>query len=79
MAIPSIVAVLVNKSLNNIPVAIRSWILLGMVCIWGLRLALHIGLRHKQEDFRYVDMRKRYSEAGQCSYYTKAFCYIFML
>ena len=37
-------------------------LILNLVCVflWGLRLALHIGLRHNGEDFRYVDMRRRW-------------------
>jgi steroid 5-alpha reductase family enzyme len=48
-----------------------------LVTIWGVRLAWHIGVRHTQEDYRYVDMRKRWTEEG--GYYLKAFVYVFML
>lgn len=38
----------------------KSWLLLTMVSLWGLRLATHIAARHhgKPEDSRYQDMRK---------------------
>ncbi len=36
----------------------RRWLLLGLVAVWGLRLAVHIGrrARGKDEDPRYVEM-----------------------
>lgn len=40
----------------------KSYIILGMVCIWGLRLATHIALRHrgKLEDKRYQKMSEHW-------------------
>ena len=38
-------------------VVLRVWIVLAVVTIWALRLSLHIGLRHKGEDYRYVEFR----------------------
>ncbi len=34
-------------------------IFLGLVTLWGLRLAAHIGARHKGEDYRYRAMREK--------------------
>ena len=47
-------------------VAINARMILSFCCvaIWGLRLCWHIARRHTQEDFRYVDMRKRWSVHG---------------
>jgi steroid 5-alpha reductase family enzyme len=50
-----------------------------LVTIWGVRLALHIGVRHTKEDFRYTDMRNRWMEGGLTAYYISAFVYVFML
>jgi len=50
---------------------------LALISIWGIRLAAHIGLRHKGEDFRYVDMRNRWTEQG--CYLLTAFIMIFCL
>jgi steroid 5-alpha reductase family enzyme len=38
----------------------RAWLVGGLVCVWGGRLALHILLRNrkKREDFRYAKWRK---------------------
>jgi steroid 5-alpha reductase family enzyme len=43
----------------------RRLLLTGMVVIWGLRLALHVGIRNrgKGEDFRYAAMRKEQGES----------------
>jgi steroid 5-alpha reductase family enzyme len=40
----------------------RSWLLVGMVTVWGLRLAVYLWWRNhgKGEDFRYRAMRKRW-------------------
>ena len=32
---------------------------LGLLALWGLRLAWHIGARHKGEDYRYAEMRRK--------------------
>jgi steroid 5-alpha reductase family enzyme len=81
MGLTSIAALITKQSIAGEPIAIRTWIVFGMTFIWGMRLALHIGLRHKREDFRYVDMRKRWSKDGTAmgEYYISAYVYIFML
>jgi len=58
---------------------VRTWIINAALLVWGLRLALHIGMRHKGEDYRYVEMRESWSARGQCWYYVCAFFIIFML
>jgi len=35
------------------------WVYLGLVSLWGLRLALHIAARHQGEDYRYRQMREK--------------------
>lgn len=57
----------------------RVWLVVACVALWSIRLGLHIGLRHKSEDFRYVDMRNRWMEFGLTGYYIRAFIYVFML
>ncbi|MEJ0041551.1 MAG: DUF1295 domain-containing protein [Rhizomicrobium sp.] len=37
---------------------LRAWLVLALVTLWGLRLGLHIFLRHKGEDHRYATMRR---------------------
>jgi steroid 5-alpha reductase family enzyme len=42
----------------------RPVLLLGLLTLWGVRLALHIGLRHsgRGEDFRYQKFRKEWGD-----------------
>lgn len=70
-----IVALFIKKWLQDVEIFARQYIVLGLVFIWALRLGLHIGLRHKGEDFRYVDMRQRWNAEG--SYCWKTFVFIF--
>ena len=76
--IEPIAALIIAKLIAGEPIPARTWLIFAMVTCWGLRLALYIGLRHKTEDFRYQDMRKRWMEGGYCAYVTKAFFYVFM-
>ena len=43
--------------------------------VWALRLSVHIGLRHKGEDWRYQEFRRAWTEEGL--YYVKTFVFIF--
>ncbi|TNV82824.1 hypothetical protein FGO68_gene15929 [Halteria grandinella] len=53
----------------------------ALVLIWGVRLSLHIGLRHTGvEDFRYQDMRRRWSQqGGQAWVYLMGYLKVFIL
>ena len=42
------------------PIQPRGWLALALVSLWGLRLGLHIFLRHKGEDHRYGAMRAKF-------------------
>ena len=68
-------ALIIKKILLGYAVGLRAWIVLGLVTIWALRLSIHIGLRHKEEDWRYQKMRKDWTEEGL--YYVKTFVFIF--
>lgn len=59
----------------------RQILLIVLVTVWGLRLAGHIGLRHKGvEDFRYQSMRRRwFAKGGQSHVYLMAFLYVFTM
>jgi len=74
-----IAALLIYYAAVGITIYARVILVAAMVTIWGGRLAYHIGVRHTKEDYRYVDMRKRWSENGQCGYYIRAFMYVFMM
>ena len=76
-----IVALILKRLLDGGPSPdIRSWIVLALVTCWALRLAFHIGLRHKGEDFRYQDFRRDWTEkGGYWGYLWRTFVYIFMM
>jgi steroid 5-alpha reductase family enzyme len=50
-----------------------------LVTVWGLRLSIHIGVRHTKEDFRYQDMRRDWMKHGIVAYYVIAFWFVFMM
>ena len=64
---------------KGLPIDARTWTLNACLIIWSLRLAVHIGIRHSGEDYRYVSIRERLSKRGPCCYYILAYLYIFML
>ena len=49
------------------------------VFIWGLRLAVYIGIRHKSEDYRYKEMREGWEKKGSCFYYFASFVFVSIL
>lgn len=56
---------------------IRHQVLLGMVSIWGIRLATYLAIRNlgKGEDYRYVEMRK----AGGSNWWIISYLRVFVL
>ena len=63
--------------MNDYGLNLRMIITTAICTIWALRLSIHIGVRHKSEDYRYKEMREGW-EAGGC-YYLKAFGYVYMM
>lgn len=74
-----IISILTIRIVDAVSIPARIWLVAAFVTIWGIRLAIHIGLRHKEEDFRYVQMRVDWMVDGLTVYYVKAFFFIFML
>lgn len=72
-----IAALLFLYAVTAVPIYGRVILTTVLVSIWGLRLSYHIGVRHTKEDYRYVDMRTRWTAEG--GFYLKAFTYVFML
>merc|ERR1711990_1438392 len=64
---------------TGVAIDLRTIIVNSLLVLWGLRLAIHIGLRHKGEDYRYVAMRKRFTNNGFCCYLICAYLYIFVM
>lgn len=73
--VPNLISLCISGNWNE-----RTILMLVIVSIWGLRLAWHIFSRHSgKEDFRYQDMRKRWTEVSTSYYYWAAFIYVFMM
>ena len=72
--IPNAIVLIVSGNWNE-----RTILVLSLVSIWAFRLAIHIGLRHNGEDFRYVEMRQGWEKKGKCFYYFAAFIFVYML
>ena len=50
---------------------------LGMVSLWALRLAWHIGSRHKGEDWRYKRIKARWAHRSYFGRLLCAYLYVF--
>ena len=61
--LPNLATILVHMQ-NGTPIDMRTIATSGCLWAWGLRLSVHIGCRHKEEDYRYQIMRKRMSKNG---------------
>ena len=48
-----------------------------MVSIWAVRLAVHIGARHKGEDYRYKIIKKRWAKCSPVGQFITSYLYIF--
>lgn len=75
---PSFLLVAVYTLLASTEPGIRSYVLTAMVLIWALRLFFYITVRNwnKPEDYRYIDMRKRW---GTSFPMLKAYLNVFVL
>lgn len=51
----------------------------GILTIWSLRLAYHIGKRHQGEDYRYKMIKKRWENRGPVGQFFSAFLWVFGL
>lgn len=74
--LPNIVVLIVRASYGYY-VSLRMILITTCVGLWALRLSIYIFIRHKREDYRYKDMRERWTEQGTCVYYAKAFGFIY--
>lgn len=57
----------------------RMILVTAIVWFWGARLAHHIWARHTREDYRYKKMREDWEAQGTCTYFTKAFGFIYLM
>ena len=71
------VVVAITALLSAGTYTIPQLVVTGLVFVWGFRLFFYLGIRNwsKPEDFRYVDMKRRW----KTNLKLKAFFYVFML
>ncbi len=68
-----VIVALVQQLIYQQPIG---WVFVGMVGLWGIRLAYHIGKRNlgKPEDFRYANFRKEWGK----SFFVRAYVQLFL-
>jgi steroid 5-alpha reductase family enzyme len=75
---PAFLLVAIATFLTSDVIGLRAIVLLTMVAVWALRLFLYITVRNwnKPEDYRYINMRKRW---GTSLVRLKAYAHVFVL
>jgi steroid 5-alpha reductase family enzyme len=75
--IPNLLVLIKQQGLDWSP---KQTLMFALIFIWGVRLSLHIGLRHTGvEDFRYQNFRRRWTPKGKLYTYFMGFSYVFMM
>jgi len=77
--IPNVLIIILRNLNNDMHFTARMIAITVPVIIWGLRLSIHIAVRHKSEDYRYKKMREGWEQGGSCVYYLKAYFIVFIL
>lgn len=52
-------------------------LMFGMVAMWAVRLSLHIGMRHKGEDYRYKEMKRRWAHCNKFGALVYSYLFVF--
>ena len=64
--IPNVVVLILRATYGRvkggIPISARMWLITSCVALWAFRLSIYIFIRHKREDYRYKDMRERWTK-----------------
>ena len=74
-----LIGILVWKCCQGEEIYARVILNFVIITVWALRLALHIGVRHKGEDFRYAQWRSEWMDKGQVYYQLRALTQVFIL
>lgn len=70
----NISVIFVNRNINE-----RTILSNVLLIVWAFRMAVNNGMRHKGEDWRYMDMRKKWMAKGKCFYYFAAYTFIYFV
>merc|ERR1740130_428146 len=62
--IPNVVVLILRATYGpyGVPISARMWLITSCVALWAFRLSIYIFIRHKREDYRYKDMRERWTK-----------------
>ena len=62
--IPNVVVLILRATYGRFgpPISARMWLITSCVALWAFRLSIYIFIRHKREDYRYKDMRERWTK-----------------
>ena len=52
---------------------------MGLILLWSIRLSVHIGSRHKGEDWRYKIIKNRWAHRGYFGRTLSAYLYVFVM
>lgn len=77
--IPNVIVIILRNLSGELELTPRMIAITVPVIIWGLRLSIHIAVRHKSEDYRYKKMREGWEQGGSCVYFLKAYFIVFIL
>ena len=72
--IPNAVVWIINKNTTQSSIACNALLL-----IWAVRMSAYNIVRHKDEDWRYQNMRRDFSKRGPVAYYFLAFFGIYFV
>jgi steroid 5-alpha reductase family enzyme len=68
---------LLHRYSCEMEITLQMKIVMVMVIVWGVRLAVHIGARHKGEDYRYKIIKARWNHCSAFGRFMAGYLYIF--
>lgn len=71
-------SLLILRAIYHATITARMWLIFTCITLWGVRLAVHIAVRHNGEDWRYKKMRDDWMQQGITTYYVKSFFFVFI-
>ena len=76
--IPNAILIM-HKVQCGIEITLQMKIVMVMVTVWGVRLVVHIGARHKGEDYRYKMIKARWNKCSAFGKFMAGYLYIFAM
>ena len=70
-------ALMFHRAKCDQEITIQMKVTMAMVTVWAVRLAVHIGVRHKGEDYRYKIIKRRWEHCSPIGQFITSYLYIF--